>query len=393
MQIEQIESIVIQVLGGTLEADQAVAKLNVDRQTFDHWLSAFRAGGLRQLQHLVQRRDALSVAVVSARPYDQRTLDAALPSDQNIQLEYFSERLDAETAGMVAGFDVVCAFVNDRLDSKCLERLKYHGIRAITLRCAGFNQVDIQAAAELGIPITRVPGYSPEAVAEHALMLMLALNRKIIRTHRRVFEGNFALEGLLGFNMNQRTIGIIGTGRIGTALAKMLNGFNCHRLVYDPYPNPECEALDCEYVELDELIERSHIITLHCPLNEETHHMINSESLQRMRDQVMIINTGRGALIDTRAMIEGLKTGKIGYLGLDVYEQEEQLFFQDHSAEIITDDVFQRLLTFNNVLITGHQGFFTDHALNEIAETVMAELVALAENRPLNHVVSIEESG
>ncbi|MEM7053715.1 MAG: NAD(P)-dependent oxidoreductase [Pseudomonadota bacterium] len=392
MQLEQIESIVIQVLAGTLEPDQAAAELDIDQQTFDHWLKAFRAGGLRQLKHLARRRDALSVAVVSARPYDQRTLDAALPDGINIQLEYFSERLDSETAGMVAGFDVVCAFVNDRLDRKCLERLVHHGIRAIALRCAGFNQVDIKAAAELGLVITRVPGYSPEAVAEHALMLMLALNRKIIRTHRRVFEGNFALEGLLGFNMNQRTLGIVGTGRIGTALARMLNGFHCHRLAYDPQPNPECEALGCEYVGLDELIERSHIISLHCPLNETTHHMINPESLQRMRDGVMIINTGRGALIDTRAIIEGLKTGKIGYLGLDVYEQEEQLFFQDHSAEIITDDIFQRLLTFPNVLITGHQGFFTDHALKEIAETVMGELVALAEHRPPNHAISVESN-
>ena len=388
MNNDHAESVIIQVLAGLRPADEAARELDIDLPTFNQWLEAFRVGGHRQLEHLARRRDALSVAVVSARPYDQRSLDAALPEGDSIQLEYFSKRLDSETAGMVAGFDVVCAFVNDRLDRKCLERLVHHGVRAICLRCAGFNQVDLKAAAELGLVITRVPGYSPEAVAEHALMLMLALNRKVIRTHRRVFEGNFALEGLLGFNMNQRTIGIVGTGRIGTALARMLNGFKCHRLVYDPHPNPECQALDCEYVELDELIERSHIISLHCPLNETTHHMINSDTLQRMRDGVMIINTGRGALIDTRAMIEGLKTGKIGYLGLDVYEQEEQLFFQDRSAEIITDDVFQRLLTFPNVLITGHQGFFTDHALAEIAETVVGELVALSQHQPPNHPVA-----
>ncbi|MHC5728725.1 MAG: 2-hydroxyacid dehydrogenase, partial [Nostoc sp.] len=241
--------------------------------------------------------------------------------------------------------------------------------------------VDLQAAADLGITVVRVPAYSPYGVAEHAVGLILSLNRKIHRAYNRVREGNFSLDGLLGFNLHERTVGIIGTGKIGLILGQIMKGFGCHILAYDVYRNPELEALGGKYVELPELFANSDIISLHCPLTTETHHLINTETIKQIKPGVMLINTSRGALIDTQAVIEGLKSGKIGYLGVDVYEQESELFFEDLSGEIIQDDIFQHLTTFPNVLITGHQAFFTAEALHNIAETTFANIADIEKGR------------
>ncbi|HSC34151.1 MAG TPA: 2-hydroxyacid dehydrogenase, partial [Thermodesulfobacteriota bacterium] len=268
----------------------------------------------------------------------------------------------------------VCVFVNDTLNPEVLKYLSEHGTRLVALRCAGFNNVDLFAAAELGITVVRVPSYSPEAVAEHTVALVLSLNRKVHRAYARVREGNFSLEGLLGFNLHDKTIGIIGTGKIGFALAKIMKGFGCTVLAFDPYPNPECRALGVIYTDASGLFKESDIITLHCPLTPATHHLIDSKALAKMKRGVMLINTSRGAVIDTKAVIGALKSGKIGYLGLDVYEEEGDLFFEDLSNEVIQDDVFARLLTFPNVLITGHQAFFTREALQAIAETTLSNI-------------------
>jgi D-lactate dehydrogenase len=254
------------------------------------------------------------------------------------------------------------------LDKEVLTRLSQSGTKIVALRCAGFNNVDLNSAGELGITVVRVPAYSPESVAEHTVGLMLALNRKIHRAFARVREGNFALEGLLGFDMCGKIAGIIGTGQIGSAVARILKGFGCEILASDPHPNPECTRSGVKYVPLRELAALSDIITLHCPLTPETYHLINSDLLELTKKGLMLINTGRGALIDTRAVIQGLKKETIGYLGLDVYEEESELFFEDLSETVIQDDVFARLLTFPNVLITGHQGFFTREALQSIVE-------------------------
>jgi D-lactate dehydrogenase len=255
-----------------------------------------------------------------------------------------------------------------------LRCLAGRGVKVVALRCAGFNNVDLPAARELGIQVVRVPAYSPYAVAEHAVALMLTLNRRTHRAYNRVREGNFALNGLLGFDMHGKTVGIVGTGRIGVALARIMTGFGCKVLAHDLYPNDECKALGVIYVALDELLAQSDIISLHCPLNDKTRHMINPLAIGRMKRGVMLINTGRGALVNTPAVIAGLKSGHVGALAMDVYEQEESLFFEDHSNEIIQDDQLERLLTFHNVLITSHQGFFTREALSAIADTTLANL-------------------
>ena len=319
----------------------------------------------------------MKVTVFSTKPYDRAFLIAANEaSGQRHALSFVEARLSLDTASLGQGADALCAFVNDCLDRPVLARLSALGIRAIALRSAGFNNVDLAAAAELGISIARVPAYSPHAVAEHSVALMLSLNRKIHRAYNRVREGNFGLEGLLGFDMAGRVVGIVGTGRIGIALARILTGFGCVVLGCDPVRSPEFEALGGRYVTLAELLELSDIISLHCPLTPATRHLIDSEAVARMKSGVMLINTSRGAVVDTRALIVGLKSGKIGYLGLDVYEEEEALFFEDMSGHVIQDDVFARLLTFPSVLITGHQGFFTSEALRAIAETTIANLTA-----------------
>lgn len=296
-------------------------------------------------------------------------------------MRFLEPRLDNLTASLAEGCEAACIFVNDTADRDALAALAAAGVRYLALRSAGFNHVDLEAARELGLGVARVPGYSPYAVAEHAVALILALDRRIHRAYARVREGNFSLEGLLGFDLRLRTVGIIGTGKIGFAVASILRGFGCRLLAYDVHQNPDCVGLGVEYVSLGRLFDESDVITLHCPLTEETHHLIDAAAIATMKPGVMIINTSRGALIDTPAAIEGLKTGKIGHLGLDVYEEEGDLFFEDQSDQIIQDDVFSCLLTFPNVIVTGHQAFFTQNALEQIAATTGENLDAFEAGR------------
>lgn len=309
----------------------------------------------------------MKIVVYSAKAYDKQALCRVM--HEQWQPLYLEVPLDLNTISYAQGAEVVSAFVNDRLDRKVLEVLAKGGTKLVALRCAGFNNVDLDAAKECGIRVVRVPAYSPYAVAEHAIGLMLALNRKLYRAYNRVREGNFSLNGMLGFDMHGKTVGIIGAGRIGRLVGKMLKSFGCDVLIYDPYDCTACKELGIEQVPIQALFERSDIISLHCPLNSQTTHLINADNIALMKQGVMLINTGRGGLIDTPAVIEGLKSKKIGYLGMDVYEKEGALFFEDHSCEIIQDDAFERLLTFPNVLVTGHQAYFTEEALAHIAET------------------------
>ena len=329
----------------------------------------------------------MKVAIFATKSYDREFLEEANMRFGH-ELTFFDPNLSSETVRMAEGFHAVCVFVNDRLDEQVLNQLLLFGIKIVALRCAGFNNVDLAAAEKLGVTVVRVPAYSPEAVAEHTVGLMLTLNRKIHRAFARVREGNFALEGLLGFDMRGKRVGIIGTGRIGTAVAKILRGFRCEILASDPFPNGECEELGVRYVKLGDLATRSDIITLHCPLTPETHHLINADLLEGTKRGFMLINTGRGALIDTRAVIRGIKNGSIGYLGLDVYEEESDLFFENLSETVIQDDIFARLLTFPNVLITGHQGFFTREAMQSIAETTLANITAFEKGDELLNVAT-----
>jgi len=318
----------------------------------------------------------MRIAVFSTKPFDRKFLER---SNENFghDLTFFEPRLTPETTGLAADFPAVCVFVNDVLDEAVLQKLSDGGTTAVALRCAGFNNVDLAAAERLGIKVVRVPAYSPHAVAEYTVGLMLTLNRKIHRAYNRVREGNFALDGLLGFDLHGRTVGIVGTGQIGALVAGIMNGFGCRVLGYDLRPNPDCEKLGMEYTSLDELLSASEIISLHCPLIPETHHLINAERIAQMKQGAMLINTSRGAVIDTRAVIQGLKRGQIGSLGIDVYEEEAEYFFEDVSQRVIADDVLARLLTFPNVLVTGHQAFFTREALEAIAETTLRNLLQL----------------
>lgn len=331
----------------------------------------------------------MKVAVFSTKQHDRESLSLAnAAAGKRQELNFLEAHLDASTAALAAGATAVCPFVNDRLDRTTLELLAAQGVRLVALRGAGFNNVDLNAAEELGITVARVPAYSPWAVAEHAAALVLALNRKIHRAYARVREGNFALDGLLGFDLHGRTVGLVGVGRIGLAMARIMHGFGCNIFAYDPVPNPGIEELGGRHVPLEQLYASSDIISLHCPLTPETRHLINAAALERMKRGVMLINTSRGAVIDTRAVIDGLKSGKIGYLGLDVYEEEGDLFFEDLSGQVIQDDVFARLLTFPNVLITGHQAFFTAEALQAIAETTIANLTAFEATGEAVHEVT-----
>jgi len=322
----------------------------------------------------------MKIALFSAKPYDRRFFDAANEAHGH-EIAYFEAGLTCETAPLAAGFDAVCPFVNDVVDRRTIDCLADQGVRMLALRSAGFNHVDLDAAAARGIVVARVPAYSPSSVAEHTVGLVLALERKIHRAHARVREGNFALEGLLGHDLRGRTVGVVGTGRIGEAVAGIFAGFGCRLLGYDPFPNPACSRLGMEYVDLDTLFRDSDVITLHTPLTAETHHLVDARALAQMKDGVMLINTSRGALVDTAAVIDALKSGKVGSLGLDVYEEEEGLFFEDLSNRIIQDDVFSRLLTFPNVVVTGHQAFFTVEALEAIAATTLANVSAFADGR------------
>ncbi|GAB2789363.1 2-hydroxyacid dehydrogenase [Halomonas shantousis] len=317
------------------------------------------------------------VVMFSAQPYDRRFFDEA-NTRHGFLITYHETALTLESAILAQGADCVCVFVNDCLDVEVLTRLKALGIGQVALRCAGFNNVDLAAAERLAISVVHVPAYSPEAVAEYTLALLLTLNRRTHRAFNRVREGNFMLEGLLGMTLHGKTVGIIGTGRIGLAAARIFHGLGCRLLGEDRYPASAFTDLGGEYVPRARLLAESDVITLHCPLTEETRYLINAETLELIKPGALLINTSRGALIDTRAVIDALKSCQLGGLGIDVYEQETSLFFRDRSSEIIDDDVFQRLVTFPNVLITGHQGFFTREALTEIAEVTLDNLACLA---------------
>jgi D-lactate dehydrogenase len=324
----------------------------------------------------------MKTAVFSTKAYDRLFFDEANTHFKH-ELIYFGESLHKATAALAAGCPAICAFVNDKLDSPTLSALSNGGTRLIALRSAGYNNVDLQDAENLKMTVMRVPVYSPQAVAEHAAALMLTLNRNIHHAYNRVREGNFELSGLVGFTMAGKTIGIVGTGKIGTALARIMKGFDCRLLGYDTYKNPACLALGMEYADLAHLLTESDIVSLHCPLTAETKHLMNEETLGLMKKGAMLINTARGALIDTCAVIEALKRrDRLSYLGIDVYEEEGPLFFTDLSTSVIQDDLFERLTTLPNVVITGHQGFLTREALTEIAEVTLSNISGFQAGKP-----------
>jgi D-lactate dehydrogenase len=327
----------------------------------------------------------MKVAVFSTKPYDREFLTRR--NDGKHELEFFDVRLSTETARLAQGAEVVCAFVNDDLGHGVIEQIDAAGVRLIALRSAGFKHVDLDAAAAAGIAVARVPAYSPHAVAEHTIALILTLNRKTHRAYNRVREGNFALEGLMGFDLHGKTVGVVGTGLIGSVLARILTGFGCRVIAHDPVRNPECEALGVRYLPMEDLLASSDIVSLQCPLTPHTFHLIDDAAIGRMKPGAMLINTSRGAVIDTPAVIRGLKSGRLGSLGLDVYEEEANLFFEDLSTSFIPDDVFARLLTFPNVLITGHQGFFTQEALEAIADVTIENITAFADSGAPVHSV------
>ena len=328
----------------------------------------------------------MKVAFFSTKKYDQDFFEK-INCDNKHQLTSCETAFNVHTASLAQDFEAVCVFVNDDLNKKNLEKLADFGIKLIALRCAGFNNVDLAAAAENNITIVRVPAYSPQAVAEHAVALMLTLNRKTHKAYNRVRENNFSLEKLTGFNIYGKTVGVIGTGIIGICFAKIMLGFGCKVLAYDIKPADELKDLGVNYVAIDELLQESDIISLHCPLNEQTHHLMNTDAFNKMKKGAMLINTGRGALIDTASVVEALKQEKLGYLGIDVYEQESGLFFNDLSETVNKDDDFLRLMSFPNVLITGHQGFFTKEALDQIAQVTLKNLTEFESGNELENEV------
>ncbi|MCO7517431.1 2-hydroxyacid dehydrogenase [Pseudomonas guariconensis] len=327
----------------------------------------------------------MRILLFSSQHYDQESFLRAA-TDSGLELHFQAARLTLDTAALAAGFEVVCAFINDELDAPVLERLAAGGTRLVALRSAGYNHVDLAAAQRLDLAVVRVPAYSPHAVAEHAVALILALNRRLHRAYNRTREGDFTLHGLTGFDLHGKTVGVIGTGQIGAAFARIMAGFGCRLLAYDPHPNPELLALGARYLALPELLREAKIISLHCPLTEQTRHLINAQSLSWLQPGAMLINTGRGALVDTPALIDALKSGQLGYLGLDVYEEEAQLFFEDRSDLPLQDDVLARLLTFPNVIVTAHQAFLTREALDAIAATTLDNVVRWAAGDPRNTV-------
>ena len=318
----------------------------------------------------------MKLAVYSTKQYDKKYLDH-VNERFGFDIEYFDFLLTERTAINAVNCEAVCIFVNDDASRPVLEILHAQGVKIIALRCAGFNNVDLDAAQELGMKVVRVPAYSPEAVAEHAVGIMMTLNRRIHRAYQRTRDANFSLEGLIGFNMHGRTAGVIGTGKIGIATLRILKGFGMRLLAFDPYPNPQALDLGAEYVDIKTLFKESDVITLHCPLTPENHHLLDAAAFSQMKDGVMIINTSRGGLVDSQAAIDALKQQKIGSLGMDVYENERDLFFEDKSNDVIQDDVFRRLSACHNVLFTGHQAFLTAEALTAISETTLANLQQL----------------
>ncbi|WP_434572414.1 2-hydroxyacid dehydrogenase [Pseudomonas sp. Z3-8] len=321
----------------------------------------------------------------SSQTYDRDSFSkAAVPA--GLELQFQPARLSLDTVALAERCEVVCAFINDDLSAPVLERLAAGGTRLIALRSAGFNHVDLPAAKRLGLSIARVPAYSPHAVAEHAVALIMALNRCLHRACNRTRDGNFSLNGLTGFDLVGKTVGVVGTGQIGATFARIMAGFGCQLLAYDPFPNPQVEALGTRYLPLADLLAQAQIISLHCPLNDQSRHLINAHSLATLQRGAMLINTGRGGLVDTPALVEALKSGQLGYLGLDVYEEEAELFFEDRSDLPLQDDVLARLLTFPNVVVTAHQAFLTREALAAIATTTLDNIAAWAAGAPQNLV-------
>jgi len=331
----------------------------------------------------------MRVAVFSTKSYDREFLDR-FNSGTEHQLTYFDAALNSNTTNLALGFDSVCVFVNDKVDKATIEKLATAGIKLIALRCAGFNNVDILAAAENKIKVVRVPAYSPQAVAEHAVALIFTLNRKTHKAYNRIRENNFSLEKLMGFNLYQKTVGVIGTGKIGAIFCEIMQGFGCKVIAYDIIESDSLKEKGIQYMSLDELLGSADIISLHCPLTPETRHLIDKKAFARVKKGAMIINTSRGAVINASDAIDALKTGKLGYLGIDAYEQEENLFFKDLSESIIQDDTILRLMSFHNVLITAHQGFFTKEAMEQIANTTLKNLSDFEKGQPLENEVKTE---
>lgn len=332
----------------------------------------------------------MKIAFYDAHRFEKNVFDRE-NKQFNHEITYFEARLTKQSVNMALGYPVVCAFVNDSLDEETLRVLAESGTKLIALRSAGFNHVDLEAADRLGLKVVRVPEYSPYAVAEHAVALILTLNRKIHRAHNRVREGNFSLDGLVGFDLHRKTVGVVGTGRIGSAFSRIMMGFGCHVLAYDNKPDVELQSLGVRYVEKAELFRSSDIISLHVPLTPTTRHLVDDATLALTKPGVMLINTGRGALIDTQALIRSLKSNHIGYAGLDVYEEEEGIFFQNLSDQVLQDDQLARLLTFPNVILTSHQAFLTDEALQNIAATTLQNISDFGQNRNLVNEVRAAE--
>jgi len=328
----------------------------------------------------------MKIAVFSAQPYDRQFLDAANAGEGH-ELHYFELGLGPESVALAAGFEAVCIFVNDIADAGVLETLRGGGTGLVALRCTGFNNVDLGAAARLGMKVVRVVDYSPYSVAEHAVALLLALNRKIHRAYNRTRDSNFALDGLMGFDFHGKTAAIVGTGKIGRVFARIMLGFGCEVIGYDPFRSAEFEALGARYAGKGEIGANADIVSLHCPLTPENHHIVNAETLARMKRGALLVNTSRGGLLDTDAAIQSLKSGHLGGLALDVYEQEGGVFFRDLSSTVVTDDVLQRLISFPNVIVTGHQAFFTREAIGTISATTLRSVSEFARKAPLSNEI------
>ena len=328
----------------------------------------------------------MNIAFFSYKSYDKEWFDRYVEGT-DLNINYFRVKLEASTASYARGADVICAFVNDDLSKNVIDKLAELGIKMIALRCAGFNNVDLDAAKAHGIPVYRVPEYSPQAVAEHAVALILTLNRKIHKAYNRIRDGNFSLSRLTGFNLHGKTVGVLGTGKIGQVFAGLMHGFGCRILLYDKFPNMGLEEKGYKYVDLSTLLKESDIVSLHVPLTPETAHIINRETLKMMKDNAMLINTSRGGLINTEHAIEALRSKKLGYLGIDVYEQEEGVFFHNRQEEIIDDDTLGLLTSFPNVLITAHQAFFTKEALDEITKTTLQNIKDFEEGKPSKNMI------
>ncbi|QBR01269.1 2-hydroxyacid dehydrogenase [Paraburkholderia pallida] len=329
----------------------------------------------------------MDIVVFSAKPYDRQFLDAA-NADHGHRIRYLDDPLNTDTAGLAAGHRGVCIFVNDEANEAVLDVLARGGTQLIALRCTGYNNVDLKAAAARGIKVVRVVDYSPNSVAEHAVALLMAINRKVHRAYNRTRDFNFALDGLMGFDLCGKTVAVIGTGKIGRVFARIMAGFGCNVIGYDAYPSAEFEALGGRYAPVEEVGANADIVSLHCPLTPQTYHIIGTDMLARAKRGALLINTSRGGLVDTEAAIEALKSGQLGGLAIDVYEQEADVFFRDLSGTIVNDDVLQRLMTFPNVIVTGHQAFLTREAVSTICETTLRSITEFETGQALTNEIS-----